>query len=94
MAISMSATSVDLARRRLFVGCWIGRRCICLFAKPLYVGFGLLLRFIDVLAYFGDVLVIGRWLYIDDKALFISCANNPPIRDSRISQGKQEDAYQ
>jgi hypothetical protein len=64
-----------------------------LFAEPLNVGFGLLARWVNLLTYLGDVFVLANWLYIDDEALFIGCANDPPIRESWIGKGEQESAW-
>ena len=63
-----------------------------LFAEPLNVGFGLLACWVNRLTNLGDALILARWLDIDDEALFIGCANDPPIRESRIGKGEQESA--
>ena len=60
---------------------------VSLFAEPFNVSFGRLARRVSLLTNLGDVLVLARWLYIDDEALLIGCANNPPIRESRIGTG-------
>ena len=75
------ATSLGVswgARRRIF------------FANLFDVSFGLLACLVDVLAHLGNVLIIARRLYVDDKALVIGCADDPPIRESRIDEGKQK----
>ena len=46
----------------------------------------------DVVAHLGNVLVIARRLYVDDEAFSIGSADNPPIRENRIDEGKQYDA--
>ena len=63
------------------------REVVSLFAELLNVSFGRLARRVSLLTALGDVLVLARWLYIDDEALLIGCMNNPPIRDSRIGTG-------
>ncbi|MGA7372643.1 MAG: hypothetical protein WBE89_06750 [Methyloceanibacter sp.] len=65
-----------------------------LFAEPLNVGFGLFPRWVNLLTNLGDALVLARWLYVDDETLLIGCANDPPIRESRIGMGEQKSAYQ
>jgi hypothetical protein len=45
---------------------------------------------IDVLTYLGNVLIIAQWFYINDKARVVGCANNPPIRQSRIAEGGEK----
>jgi hypothetical protein len=39
-------------------------------------------------------LVIARRLYVGDEALLVGCANNPPIRESLIGEGEQENGHQ
>ncbi|MGB6769079.1 MAG: hypothetical protein WBE50_13500 [Methyloceanibacter sp.] len=58
------------------------------FAEPLNVGFGLFPRWVNFLTNLGDALVLARWLYVDDETLLIGCANDPPIRESRIGMGE------
>jgi hypothetical protein len=65
-----------------------------LFAEPLNFGFSLLARGVNQPANPGDALILARWFYIDDETLFIGCANDPPIRTSRIGKGEEESAYQ
>ena len=75
------ATSLGVswgARRRIF------------FANLFDVSFGLLACLVDVLAHLGNVLIIARRLYVDDKAPVIGCADDPPIRERRIDEGKQK----
>jgi len=54
------------------------------------VRFGLLGCLIGVFANLGNAFVLIRWLDVDDKALLIRRANNPPIRENGISN---EDPY-
>ena len=62
--------------------------CGCrLFAKTFDVGLSLIRRLIDVLADFGDVLVFPYRLYVNDNALPVGGADNPPIRKSRVRNG-------
>jgi hypothetical protein len=63
-----------------------------LFAEPLNFGFSLLARGVNQPANPGDALILAGWFYIDDETLFIGCANDPPIRESRIAKGEQESA--
>jgi hypothetical protein len=65
-----------------------------LFAELFDVSFRLRRRFVDVLADLGDAFVIALWLYIDDEARLIGCANNPPICESLIGGDEQESGYQ
>ena len=65
-----------------------------LLAEPLNFGFSLLARGVNHPANPGDALVLARWLYVDDETLLIGCANDPPIRESRIGMGEQKSAYQ
>jgi hypothetical protein len=60
---------------------------VCFFAKTFGIGFSLLRCLIDILTNLGNALVFTRWLDIDNKALLVSRANNPPIRESRIGSG-------
>jgi hypothetical protein len=46
----------------------------------------------DLLANLGNAGAC--WLYIDDKALAIRRANDPPIRKSRIRKGDRKGSYQ
>ena len=80
-----------VARSRLWV---LPVEVASLFAEPLNVGFGLFARKVNLLTNLGDAFVLARWLYIDDETLLIGSANNPPIRESRIGNGKHESAYQ
>lgn len=70
---------------------WGARKPI-FFAEGFDPGFGLLLCLVDVLANLRNI--IARRLDIDDEALPISCANNPPIRNGRISEGEQKNGCQ
>jgi hypothetical protein len=63
-------------------------------AEPLNIGFGLFARVVRLLTNLGDVLVLARWLYVDNETLFIGGANDPPIGESRTGQGEQESAEQ
>ena len=65
-----------------------------MFAEPLNVGFGLFAGEVNLLTNPCDALVVARWFYIDDEALLIGCANDPPIRESQIRKGEEESAYQ
>jgi hypothetical protein len=57
--------------------------------KPIFV---LLLCLVDVFADLSNI--IARRFDVDDEALSIGCANDPPIRDGRISEGEQKNGYQ
>jgi hypothetical protein len=49
---------------------------------------------VDVLADLGDSLVIARWVYVDDETLAIGRTNNPPIRESRVSECERDNGHQ
>lgn len=70
---------------------WGARKPI-FFTEGFDLGFGLLLCLVDVLADLRNI--IARRLDVDDEALPIGCANNPPIRKGRISEGEQKNGYQ
>ena len=69
--------------------CWLG-----FFAKTFDVGFGLIWCLVDVLADLRNVLVLPCRLYIDHKALPVGCADDPPIRESRIGNSDNENDCQ
>jgi hypothetical protein len=69
-------------------------RCCFTVCRAANVGFGLFPRWVNFLTNLGDALVLARWLYVDDETLLIGCANDPPIRESRIGMGEQKSAYQ
>ena len=71
---------------------FLGRAEADLLYRGIRPGFGLLLCLVDVLADLRNI--IARRLDIDDEALPISCANNPPIRKGRICEGEQKDGCQ
>ena len=83
------APAIGRASRATSLGVSGGRRRL-FFANLFDVSFGLLACLVDVLAHLGNVLIIARRLYVDDKALVIGCADDPPIRESRIDEGKQK----
>ena len=68
-------------------------RVASLSAEPLNVGFGLLARWVNLLTDLGDALFVACWLYINDETLLIGCANNPPVRRSRIGKRELERPY-
>ncbi len=65
-----------------------------LFAEPLNFGFSLLARGVNHPANPGDALILAGWFYIDDETLLIGCANDPPIRESRISNNDDQNGCQ
>ena len=56
--------------------------------------FGLLARWVSLLTNLGDALVLARWLNVDNKALLIGRATNPPVGECRSGKREQERAYQ
>src|SRR6476620_10679001 len=86
----MSANDPKQTSRILFGVSWLARGLISgfrFFAKALHVSFGLVRCLIVVFADLGDGLVLSRRLYVDDDALPVGCANDPPICESRIGNG-------
>src|SRR6516164_10813196 len=69
--------------------CWLG-----FFAKTFDVGFGLIWCLVDVVADLRNVLVLPCRVYIDHKALPVGCADDPPIRESRIGNSDNENDCQ
>jgi hypothetical protein len=69
-----------------------GARKLIFFTEGFDLGFGLLLCLIDIFPHFCNI--IARRLDVDDEALPIGCANNPPIRNGRICEGQQKHGYQ
>src|SRR5262245_51592611 len=69
--------------------CWFG-----FFAKTFDVGFGLIWCSVGVLADLRNVLVLPCRLYIDHDALPVGCADDPPIRESRIGNSHNENNCQ
>jgi hypothetical protein len=63
-------------------------RGLYVLAKPLDVGFGLLRRWVGVFADLCNVRAL--WFNIDNKALPIRRASNPPIRESRTSESARD----
>jgi len=63
-----------------------------LFTEDFDLGFGLLLCLVDILADLRNI--IARRFDVDDEALPIGCPNNPPTRQSWISEGEQKNGYQ
>ena len=93
----MSANDPKQTSRILFGVSWVARGLISgfrFFAKALHVSFGLFRCLIGVFADLGDGLVLSRRLYVDDDALPVGCANNPPICESRIGNGGKKNGYQ
>jgi hypothetical protein len=64
------------------------------FAKTFDVDFGLIRRLIDVFTDPGNVLVLPCRLYVDHDALPVGCADDPPIRESRISNNDDQNGCQ
>jgi hypothetical protein len=61
---------------------WVACRLISgfrFFAKAFDVGFGLIRCLIDVFTDLGNALGLPCRLYVDDDALPVGSANNPPI---------------
>jgi hypothetical protein len=73
------------------LGIWGARKPI-FFTESFDLGLGLLLCLVDVLADLRNIT--ARRLDVDDEALPIGCANNPPIREGRIGEGEQKNGYQ
>src|SRR6478735_536478 len=93
----MSANDPKQTSRILFGVSWLARGLISgfrFFAKALHVSFGLVRCLIVVFADLGDGLVLSRRLYVDDDALPVGCANDPPICESRIGNGDEKNGYQ
>jgi len=63
-------------------------------AEQLDVCLGLRRRLVAVLAELGDAFFSTRRLYVYNEARLIGCANDPPIRQSLIGGGEQENGYQ
>ena len=84
--------SCPLARCAYSLGVSWGARKPIFFTEGFDLRFGLLLCLVDVLADLRNI--IARRLDVDDEALPIGCANNPPVRKGRISEGEQKNGYQ
>ena len=64
----------------------------CFFAKPFDVGFGLLNCLICIFANFGNAFFRTLWFNVDDKALLIRRADNPPGRKGRTSESASDNS--
>ena len=95
LSLAITVSSLEEPRRREQVVLLLHDRqpIASRFAEAFNVGFGLA-RWVNLLTDPGDALVLARWLYIDDETLFIGCANDPPICQSRIGKAEHESAYQ
>jgi len=76
------------AAREASLAC--GARFILLWflANPFRIRFSLVRRLIEILPNLGNILVFISWLYIDDEALPIGRADNPPTGQSRVGTSK------
>jgi hypothetical protein len=64
------------------------------FTKTFDIGFRLIWCLVDVLADLGNALVLSRRLYVDDETRSVGSADDPPIRESRITSGDEKNGCQ
>jgi hypothetical protein len=64
------------------------------FTKTFDIGFRLIWCLVDVLADLGNALVLSRRLYVDDETRSVGSADDPPIRESRITSSNEKNGCQ
>ena len=64
------------------------------FTKTFDIGFRLIWCLVDVLADLGNALVFSRRLYVDDETRSVGSADDPPIRESRVTSGDEKNGCQ
>jgi hypothetical protein len=64
------------------------------FTKTFDIGFRLIWCLVDVLADLGNALVFSRRVYVDDETRSVGSADDPPIRESRVTSGDEKNGCQ